>query len=127
VSKKIKKDRVLFKKYSFKSELWKYDGPGGWCFVTLPSEVSQKVRNNHFSAEEGWGRLKAQAQVGNTYWETSIWFDLKRSSYLLPIKAIIRKKEKLVIGKAVSLKLVIKVDQWPITKLTKDPNNHSVD
>ena len=35
------------------------------------------------------------AEIGNTKWDTAIWFDTKRKTYLLPIKAEIRKKEKL--------------------------------
>jgi hypothetical protein len=33
--------------------------------------------------------------IGNTQWETAIWFDTKHNTYLLPIKADVRKKEKL--------------------------------
>ena len=45
--------------------------------------------------EEGWGRLKATAKIGNSQWETAIWFDTKRKTYLLPLKADIRKKENI--------------------------------
>ena len=35
------------------------------------------------------------AKTGNTQWETAIWFDTKLDTYLLPLKAEIRKKEKI--------------------------------
>jgi hypothetical protein len=91
--------------YTFKSELWKHSGPSGWCFVTLPSELSAKIRKNYSDSEEGWGRLKTAAKVGKTIWVTAIWFDTKHNSYLLPVKTEIRKKEKLAIGEAISIEL----------------------
>jgi len=45
--------------------------------------------------EEGWGRLKATARIGGTEWKTAIWFDTQWDSYLLPLKAEVRKKEKI--------------------------------
>ena len=53
--------------------------------------------------EEGWGRLKAIAKLGNSQWETAIWFDTKHKTYLLPLKAEIRKKEKIVTNKDVKI------------------------
>jgi hypothetical protein len=39
--------------------------------------------------------MKAIAEIGNSQWETAIWFDNKHKTYLLPLKSEIRKKEKL--------------------------------
>ncbi len=47
-------------------------------------------------SEEGWGRLKAKATINKTSWKTSMWFDTKLDTYLLPIRKDIRKKEGLV-------------------------------
>lgn len=35
--------------------------------------------------------MKATAKKGNTKWQTAIWFDTKQDTYLLPLKAIVRK------------------------------------
>ena len=45
--------------------------------------------------------------IGNSEWKTAIWFDSKKKTYLLPIKAEIRKKEKIIAGKIIGVKLVI--------------------
>lgn len=83
-------------KYQFTSSIWQYSSPkGGWYFVSLLKEISKEIRDNFKWQEEGWGRLKATAKIGNSKWETAIWFDTKLKSYLLPLKAEIRKKEKL--------------------------------
>lgn len=82
-------------KYEFITKIWKFSGQGGWHFVSLPQEFAKEIRDNLKSEEEGWGRLKAIAKIGNSEWQTAIWFDTKMNTYLLPLKAEIRKKEKL--------------------------------
>lgn len=98
--------------YSFKGELWKAKGPGGWHFVTLPSAVSTKIRRVHANSEEGWGRLKTRAKIKRSCWETAIWFDRKANSYMLPVKAVIRKKEKLEVGAYLGVRLEFKSERW---------------
>ena len=86
-------------KYEFSAEPWQYGAPGGWHFVSLPKELSAEIRDNFKHEEEGWGRLKATAKVGDSEWKTAIWFDRKMNCYLLPLKAEVRKKENIVAGK----------------------------
>jgi hypothetical protein len=87
--------------YQFKAKPWQHQGPGGWYFVSLPTKLSQEIRTVFKMDEEGWGRLKTIAKIGNTEWKTAIWFDSKHNTYLLPLKADIRKKEQLFLGKTV--------------------------
>lgn len=82
-------------KYSFSAKIWQYDGPNGWYFVSLPQNISKEIRENLRWQEEGWGRLKASAKIETVEWETAIWYATKRNTYILPLKADIRKKCKL--------------------------------
>jgi hypothetical protein len=93
--------------YQFSSKIWQVAEAGGWYFVSLPKKLSEEIRTSFKTEEEGWGRLKATAQIANTTWQTAIWFDTKRNCYLLPIKADVRKKENLVIDKTVAVTLYI--------------------
>jgi hypothetical protein len=89
--------------YEFTAKPWLYSPtPMSWYFIALPQEMANEIRENLKFQEEGWGRMKARAKVGNTEWETSIWFDTKHKTYILPLKAEIRKKEKLEIDKEVA-------------------------
>lgn len=90
-------------RYAFSGRTWQHTSPTGWHFVALPVELSGEIRKNLKWQEEGWGRLKAKARVGNTEWETAIWFDTKRNAYLLPLKAEIRRKEKIVANRDISV------------------------
>jgi hypothetical protein len=98
------------KQYQFKNTVWKSEGPGGWYFITIPSETSKSIRSLHQETEEGWGRLKANAQVGRTQWDTAIWFDTKHDAYILPLKAAIRKKEGITEGSYCKLKISIAIE-----------------
>jgi len=86
-------------KYEFTAKCWQHAGPGSWHFVSLPNELAKEIRNVLKSEEEGWGRLTATAKIGDSEWKTALWFDTKVNTYLLPLKAEIRKKENLEIGK----------------------------
>lgn len=104
----ISKSSVSAKKnevFQFEGKLWRSGSSGGWCFVTIPKTTGKKIRTIYQTSEEGWGRLKAIATIGRSTWTTAIWFDTKAGSYLLPVKAVIRNKEKLALGARVKGKL----------------------
>ncbi|GAB4417104.1 MAG: DUF1905 domain-containing protein [Bacteroidia bacterium] len=82
-------------KYEFLTKIWKYPGSGGWYFVSMPTDTALEIRENMKWREEGWGRMKATAEIGSSMWETAIWFDKKQRTYILPLKAAIREKEKI--------------------------------
>jgi hypothetical protein len=81
--------------YTFSAQVWQHASPGGWCFVSLPVELAKEIRTHLQQEEQGWGRLKATATINKSTWATAIWFDTKHHTYLLPIKATIRKKENI--------------------------------
>jgi hypothetical protein len=91
--------------YSFTADVWQHAAPGGWYFVSLPEDMAKEIRENLKNEEEGWGRLKATAEIGSSRWETAIWFDTKKKTYFLPLKGEIRKKEKITSGKTVPVNL----------------------
>jgi len=89
--------------YQFSSKPWQYPAPGGWHFLSLPKKLSQELRTEYKSREEGWGRLRVTAQIGSSEWNAAIWFDTKSNSYMLPLKAEIRKKENFIIDRTVKV------------------------
>lgn len=93
--------------YTFSAQLWKDASSGGWVFVTLPKDISTEIRANLQWQEEGWGRMKASATINSLEWKTAIWFDTKMQSYLLPVKAEIRKKGGLKLGETITVSIAI--------------------
>ncbi|MBK7502709.1 MAG: DUF1905 domain-containing protein [Polaromonas sp.] len=78
----------------FTAKCWLYSGKGTWHFVTLPTDCAAQI--SYFSKalnggkRTGWGSVKVTAQIGNTFWQTSLFPDSKSKSYVLPIKAAVR-------------------------------------
>lgn len=93
--------------YKFTSPVWQHPSPGGWYFVSLPIEFSEEIRQNMKWQEEGWGRLKAKVKIRETSWDTAIWYDTKLGTYILPLKAVIRKKEKIKIGDIFEIEIIL--------------------
>jgi len=67
--------------------------------------MAAEIREQLQWQEEGWGRLKATARLGTSQWETAIWFDTRRQTYLLPVRAAVRRREKIGAGDAASVSI----------------------
>lgn len=93
--------------YEFTGTVWQHSAIGGWFFVSLPIEMAAEIRQHAKILEEGWGRMKATAKIGDTTWDTALWFDTKLGTYLLPIKSEIRRKQLIKKGSNVSIQLLI--------------------
>lgn len=77
----------------------------GWHFVSIPSETTAEIDDLFSMAKKGWGSLPVRATIGNTTWKTSIFPDKKTSSYLLPLKAEVRKNEQIREGDTITIVL----------------------
>ncbi len=80
----------------FTAKIWKYDGPAAWFFVSSSKEEDELIRT-HQKATRGWRSVPVEVTVGTSTWQTS-FFPVKDGSYLLPIKAPVRKKEGILEG-----------------------------
>ena len=93
--------------YEFEAIMWQHPSPGGWSFVSLPQVMAEEIRSLLKSREEAWGRMRAKVKMGNSEWETALWYDTKQHTYLLPIKAQIRKKELFKVNDRIKTKLYL--------------------
>lgn len=80
---------------TFKSKVIIYPGMGGWRFLPLPKKNAEEIRKKFGKMAKGWGSLPVAVTIGTTAWNTSIFPDKKSNTYLLPLKAQIRKAEKI--------------------------------
>jgi hypothetical protein len=55
----------------------------------------------------GWGSVRVTAKIGSTKWTTSIFPDKALGTFLLPLKAQVRKAEDLFDGSEVNVELII--------------------
>jgi len=96
-------------KYTFKSKVWVYPGMAGWHFVNLPKKDSREIKKIFGVIAAGWGSLPVVVTVGKTSWKTSIFPDKKSGTYLLPLKAEVRKKEGIKEGDTINFSIEIQI------------------
>lgn len=87
-----------------KSKVWLYPGMAGWHFVGIPKKESEEIKNKQ-KVRAGFGSIPVMVTIGKTKWKTSIFPDKRSSTYLLPLKAEVRKKEKIFSEDMISLTL----------------------
>lgn len=95
--------------YALRAELWPYPGKAAWHFITLPKKQAADIKTRFGAKARGWRSLPVAVTIGATRWLTSIFPDSSAGSYLLPVKASVRKKEKLMDGKKVAFTLEVRV------------------
>jgi hypothetical protein len=89
----------------FEGKIWFWKGPAPWFFVTVPAKQSRDLNAISRLVTYGWGMIPVTARIGKTKWETSLF--PKDDCYIVPIKAVVRKAEKLEKGDTVTVKLII--------------------
>lgn len=89
----------------FDGEIWFWRGPAPWYFVTIPEAHSREIKAISSLVTYGWGVIPVRVQVGKTEWTTSLF--PKDDLYLVPIRANVRKAEKLEEGDVVTLRLIV--------------------
>ena len=90
---------------SFAAEVWQYDEPSGWHFLTLPADVAEAVRQETDGSRRGFGSVRVEASLGATTWRTSVFPDSRSGSFLLPVKADVRRREDVLAGDVVDVRL----------------------
>jgi hypothetical protein len=89
----------------FRGAIWYWRGPAPFYFITVPEPERHELKALSSSVTYGWGMIPATVRIGKTEWTTSLW--PKDGSYIVPIKATVRKAEKLAEGDEVVVRLEI--------------------
>ena len=89
----------------FSGDIWFWKGPAPWYFVTIPAEQSEEIKAISTSVTYGWGVIPVRVRSGRSVWTTSLF--PKDGRYLVPIKASVRKAEKLAEGDTMHLWLEV--------------------
>lgn len=96
--------------WEFEAQVWQWqgDGPATWRFVTLPFDLTDEIDDLTTGRQGGFGSVKVQVTIGRTTWTTSVFPSKEQRSFILPVKAPVRKAEGLADGDTalVTLRLV---------------------
>ena len=86
--------------FQFEAPLWKWqgDGPASWHFVTLPFDLTDDIDELTTGRQGGFGSVRVEVTIGCTTWTTSVFPSKEQQSFILPVKAPVRKAEGLAHG-----------------------------
>lgn len=88
---------------TFDAAVEPHDGvgaPGAWRLAALPEDVADEVAETADLAgtSTAFGSVRVEVEVGGTRWSTSLFPDARRRTYVLPVKAAVRRAEGLADG-----------------------------
>jgi len=89
----------------FDGDIWYWRGPSPFYFITVPPDQADALKTIAAVVTYGWGMIPVQAGIGRSTWKTSLF--PKDGSYIVPIKAAIRQREKLKDGDRVTVRLEV--------------------
>jgi len=92
---------------AFTAPLWLWSGEGGsWHFITVPKEQSAEIRLEGAATgpRRGFGSVRVEASINGVSWRTSV-FPQKSGTYLLPVKAEVRRCAGIAAGDDVTVVL----------------------
>ena len=97
--------------WQFSGPLWLWRGKAkdgtptstAWHFVTIDGDVADAIRAASPGRSAAWGSVYVHVTVGVTRWQTSVFPSKEVKGFLLPVKAAVRKAERLAEGDMVTL------------------------
>ncbi|MTD12622.1 DUF1905 domain-containing protein [Nakamurella sp. YIM 132087] len=91
----------------FTGEIWFWRGPSPFHFVSVPDEQSAALESVSPQVSYGWGMIPVQVRIGATTFATALW--PKDGGYIVPVKAAVRRAEKIDLGDTVAVRLAVDV------------------
>ena len=91
--------------FEFNGKIIFWRGPAPFYFVAMPDEDSRDLKAVSNLVTYGWGVIPVEVRIGDTTFKTSLF--PKDDRYLVPIKASVRKAEKLDKGDKVTVRLEV--------------------
>ncbi|OGG57819.1 hypothetical protein A2853_04135 [Candidatus Kaiserbacteria bacterium RIFCSPHIGHO2_01_FULL_55_17] len=80
---------------------------GAWHFVHVDKAQSAKIKEKYAGPRRGFGAVRVSVKIGKTTWQTSIFPDKRSGTYLLPLKAAVRRAEGIFEGETITFTLEI--------------------
>jgi hypothetical protein len=102
--------------YTVTTPLWIWTSdkaPASWHFLTIDGEVAEAInalalmRRLESGRRKSWGSMKVTVTIGETSWDTSIFPAKDVGGWMLPVKAAVRKAERLLAGDAVEVTVAV--------------------
>ena len=94
--------------FTFSGKMWLWQAEkGSWHFISIPKEYGDQIKMFQ-PRRVGFGSVRVTVKIGGSEWETSVFPSKDTGSYILPVKAAIRKKEKIGIDDQIDVMIKVK-------------------
>lgn len=94
--------------YELTVEVMRRPGITGWHYIVLPPEVVDDIHARFEGSQRAFGALQVSVGIGSSEWTTSLYYDNDTKTYVLPVKADVRKYEGVAEGDSVTVRLAVK-------------------
>ena len=91
--------------FRFEAEIIYWRGPSPFFYAPLPEAEAARVRQAAKAVSYGWGMIPVEAHIGGVDFTTSLF--RKDETYLLPIKAEVRRKANVTAGDTVLVEMTV--------------------
>jgi hypothetical protein len=86
----------MAKRYRLKGKVWLWPGEvAAWHFVHLEKKLAGQLKEK-YGRQNAWSSIRVKVGIGRTTWQTSIFWDTRSGTYLLPLKAQVRRAEGII-------------------------------
>lgn len=97
----------MAEKYRLKGKVWLWPGEtAAWHFVHVEKKLAARLKEK-YGRRNAWSSVRVNVKVGKTRWGTSIFWDTRSGTYLLPLKAQVRRAEGIVADDDISFVLAV--------------------
>lgn len=84
--------------WKIRAKIWLWPGKAAWHFVTLPKAIAAGIRKMSDGLRSPAGSVRVAVTVKGVSWKTSLFPAKEKRTYLLPIKAEVRKRAGVGAG-----------------------------
>jgi hypothetical protein len=91
--------------FRFQADVIYWRGPSPFFFVPVPSREAVVLRQVAKAVSYGWGMVPVEARIGGVAFTTSLF--PKDETYLLPLKAAVRRKADITAGDAIVVDMIV--------------------
>ena len=99
----------MAKRYTVRAKVVVWPGEqGAWHFAHVDKKQSALIKERYRGPRRGFGGIRVAVKLGKTKWETSIFPDSRSATYILPLKAAVRRAEAIAEGDQITFTLAIR-------------------
>ena len=93
----------------FEATVVYWRGPSPFFFAPIPPKQAEEIRRLSKAVTYGWGMIPVEASLNGAVFRTSLY--PKDETYVLPLKAAVRKKTNITAGDSIAVEMTIGATQ----------------